>query len=146
MCPIYDVLSHFMLFCCKIFLLCDLRCFVAKSVLSWFTHFGVEKNLCQKLCMWRKKDKYEVCKRVWCFSTSKGWSFLSLDENVSECFASRRLNWSFLCLDVSVMHNKSSGCASGGWKRAFLGSMILCNSDNSTLSPRNRAEIWRISA
>ena len=34
MCTIFDVLSHFMLFCCKIFLLCDLRCFVAKSVLS----------------------------------------------------------------------------------------------------------------
>ena len=44
MCTIFDVLSHFMLFCCKIFLLCDLRCFVAKSVLSWFTRFGVEKN------------------------------------------------------------------------------------------------------
>ena len=44
MCTIFDVLSHFMLFCCKIFLLCDLRCFFAKSVLSWFTRFGVEKN------------------------------------------------------------------------------------------------------
>ena len=40
----FDVLSHFMLFYCKISLLCDLRCFVAKSVLSRFTHFGVEKN------------------------------------------------------------------------------------------------------
>ena len=30
MCTIFDVLSHFMLFCCKIFLLCDLCCFVAK--------------------------------------------------------------------------------------------------------------------
>ena len=43
MCTIFYVLSHFMLFCCKIFLLCDLRCFVAKSVLSRFTRFGVEK-------------------------------------------------------------------------------------------------------
>ena len=40
----FDVLSHFMLFYCKISLLCDLRCFVAKSVLSRFTRFGVEKN------------------------------------------------------------------------------------------------------
>ena len=32
MCTIFYVLSHFMLFCCKISLLCDLRCFVAKSV------------------------------------------------------------------------------------------------------------------
>ena len=38
----FYVLSH--LFCCKISLLCDLRCFVAKSVLSLFTRFGVEKN------------------------------------------------------------------------------------------------------
>ena len=43
-CTIFDVLSHFMLFCCKISLLCDLRCFVAKSVLSQFTRFGVAKN------------------------------------------------------------------------------------------------------
>ena len=41
---IYDVLSHFMLFCCKISLSCDLRCFVAKSVLSRFTLFGMEKK------------------------------------------------------------------------------------------------------
>ena len=40
----FDVLSHFMLFCCKSSPLCDLRCFVAKSVLSRFTRFGVEKN------------------------------------------------------------------------------------------------------
>ena len=33
-----------MLFCGKISLLCNLRCFVAKSVLSLFTRFGVEKN------------------------------------------------------------------------------------------------------
>ena len=39
----FDVLSHFMLFYCKISLLCDLRCFVAKTVLSRFTRFGVEK-------------------------------------------------------------------------------------------------------
>ena len=43
-CTIFYVLSHLMLFCCKISLLCNLRCFVAKSVLSLFTRFGVEKN------------------------------------------------------------------------------------------------------
>ena len=53
MCTIFYVLSHFILFCCKIFLLCDLRCFVAKSVLSWFTRFAWRK-LSQKLCLWRK--------------------------------------------------------------------------------------------
>ena len=42
-CTIFDVLSHLMPFCCKISFLCDLRCFVAKSVLSLFTRFGVEK-------------------------------------------------------------------------------------------------------
>ena len=40
----FDVLSNFMLFYCEISLLCDLRCFVAKSVLSRFTRFGVEKK------------------------------------------------------------------------------------------------------
>ena len=40
-------------------LLCyDLRCFVAKSVLSRNTRFCVEKSWNQKLCLWRKKDKY----------------------------------------------------------------------------------------
>ena len=61
MCSIFYVLSHFILFCCKISLLCDLRCFVAKSVLSRFTRFGVEKNWAKKFYLWRKKDKYEVC-------------------------------------------------------------------------------------
>ena len=37
---------------------CDLRRFVAKSVLLRYTHFCVEKN--QRLRMWRKNDKYEV--------------------------------------------------------------------------------------
>ena len=45
MCTIYGVLSHFTIFCCKISFFCDLRCFVAKSVLAWFTRFCVEKNL-----------------------------------------------------------------------------------------------------
>ena len=71
MCTDFDVLSNFILFCCKISLLCDLRCFVAKSVLS--------RNLfCREICfvaiyalwrgekldpifcLWRKKDKYQV--------------------------------------------------------------------------------------
>jgi len=34
-----------MLFCLKISLCCHLRCFVAKSILSRFTRFCVEKNL-----------------------------------------------------------------------------------------------------
>ena len=50
MCTIFDVLSHFMLFCCKIFLLCDLRCFVAKSVLLWFGNVVV----CKRALAWRK--------------------------------------------------------------------------------------------
>ena len=43
-CTIFDVLLTFMQFCCKISLLCNLRCFVAKSVMSRFTRFGMEKN------------------------------------------------------------------------------------------------------
>ena len=53
---------QFMLFCCKIdFVTIFLRTFVGKSVLSRFTHFCVEKKLNQKLPLWRKNDKYEVC-------------------------------------------------------------------------------------
>ena len=48
----YGVLSHFMLlFCFAYLVFCELRCFVGKlccfvaeSVLSLFTQFGVEKN------------------------------------------------------------------------------------------------------
>ena len=54
-----NVLSHFLLSCCKISLLCDLRCFAAKSLLLRFTLWRGEK-LSQKLCPWRKNDKYEV--------------------------------------------------------------------------------------
>jgi len=46
-----------MLFCCKI-IFCNLRTFVEKSVLSWFTHFCVEKNLSRNYG--EKNDKYEV--------------------------------------------------------------------------------------
>ena len=35
---------------------CDLCCFVAKSVLSRFTHFCVEKVGAIKLCLWRKRQ------------------------------------------------------------------------------------------
>ena len=52
------------------------RCFVAKSVLSQFTLFcrkicfvRIHALLCgeklnQKLCLWRKKDKYQVCPHI----------------------------------------------------------------------------------
>ena len=65
-CTICGVLSQFMPFCC------DLRCFVAKTVLSRFTRFCRENSfvaiyalLCgeklnPKLYMWRKNDKYQV--------------------------------------------------------------------------------------
>ena len=41
----YGVLLHFTIFCCQISFFCNLRCFVAKSVLVRFTRFCVEKNL-----------------------------------------------------------------------------------------------------
>ena len=49
--------SYFILFCCKISLLCDMRCFVAKSVLML-------RKLSQKMWLWRKKDIHEVCSKV----------------------------------------------------------------------------------
>ena len=64
MCTIFDVLLHFMLFCCKISHLCDLRCFVAKSVMSPFFVLWRGEKLSQKLCLWRKNDKYEVWKKL----------------------------------------------------------------------------------
>ena len=54
-CTICDVLSHFMLFCCKISLLSDLRYLVAKSVLSRFMHFGVEKIWAKNLVCGEKR-------------------------------------------------------------------------------------------
>ena len=50
MCPIYDVLLQ----------KCDLRSFVAISVLSQFTHFCVEQKWTEHSCLWSKKDKYDV--------------------------------------------------------------------------------------
>ena len=41
-------------------LLSQFTLFVAKSVLSRFTRFLCGENLNQKLCLWRKKDKYQV--------------------------------------------------------------------------------------
>ena len=64
----FDVLSHFMLFCCKISLLCDLRCFVAIHAL-WRG-----EKLSKKFYLWRKKDKYEV------------WVCLLVSGNVLRCF------------------------------------------------------------
>ena len=49
MCTIYGALMLIMLFCCKICSFCNLRCFVAKSVLSRFTRYRVEK-ICAKNC------------------------------------------------------------------------------------------------
>ena len=43
---------------------CHIRCFAAKDILSRFTRFCVEKNLTNKLCLWRKMDKYQVCTRT----------------------------------------------------------------------------------
>ena len=58
----FDVLSHFMLFYCKISLLCDLRCFVAKSVLSRFTRIYVEKNWTKKfVCGGKMTNTRYVC-------------------------------------------------------------------------------------
>ena len=55
MCTINGVLMHIMLFCCKICSFCDLRCFVAKSVLSRFTRFCVEKNLAKNCACGEKR-------------------------------------------------------------------------------------------
>ena len=74
----FDVLSHFMLFYCKISLLCNLRCFVAKSVLSRFTRFGVEKNWANNFVCGEKRTniRYDfTCpimlrrQRMWSHST-----------------------------------------------------------------------------
>ena len=46
---------HFVLFCCKISLLSALRYLVAKSVLSRFTHFGVEKIWAKNVVCGKKR-------------------------------------------------------------------------------------------
>ena len=69
----FDVLSHFMLFYCKISLLCDLRCFVAKSVLSRFTRFGVEKNWAKNFVCGEKR-------------TNIRYAYISFDRGISFYF------------------------------------------------------------
>ena len=44
-CKNVNTYAKFMLFCYKISFFCNLRNFVAKSVVLWFSHFCVEKNL-----------------------------------------------------------------------------------------------------
>ena len=51
---------YIMLFCCKICSFCDLRCFVEKSVFVAIYALLRGEKLSQKLCLWRKKDKYHV--------------------------------------------------------------------------------------
>ena len=60
---VYNIwfLSHFMQFCYILFVFCHLRCFVAKSVLSRFTRFCVEKNLAKIFVCREKNGKYQVC-------------------------------------------------------------------------------------
>ena len=61
---IFDVLSHFMLFCCKTSLLCDLRCFVVKSVLSQFSRFDVEKNWTKNFACGEKRTNIRYANNV----------------------------------------------------------------------------------
>ena len=68
-----------MLFCCKISLLCDLRCFVAKSVLSLFTRFGVEKNWAKNFVCGEKRTNIRYDHNVFlsnfCHITLRSSSF-----------------------------------------------------------------------
>ena len=66
MCMIYGVLMHIMLFCCKICSFCDLRCFVAKSVLSRFTRFCVEKNLAKNCACGEKRTNIIYASKCKC--------------------------------------------------------------------------------
>ena len=60
------MLHYLQTVCCFVvwlvfFLLHNLHSFVVKSVLSQFTHFLCAEKFNQKLPMWRKNDKYQVC-------------------------------------------------------------------------------------
>ena len=56
---------------------CNLCCFVAKPVLSRFTHFLCGDKLSPKLCPRRKNDKYYVCvkmQQIW-LNPLRDWIF-----------------------------------------------------------------------
>ena len=62
-----------MVFCCLVLycvaksFFCDLRCFIAKLVVTIHALLRGEK-FSQKVCLWRKNDKYQVCACVDNFS------------------------------------------------------------------------------
>ena len=59
MCTIYGVLSHFMLLCCKISFIWIYAVLSQNRFVAIYALLRGE-NLSQKLCPWRKNDKYEV--------------------------------------------------------------------------------------
>ena len=76
MCTIYGVLSHFILLCCKISFIWIYAVLSQNRFVAIYALLRGE-NLSQKLCPWRKNDKYEV----WLWMTDKCmylyWSFLN---------------------------------------------------------------------
>ena len=87
----------------------NLRCFVAKPVLSRFTHFLCGDKLSPTFCPWRKKDKYNV------------WSGVS-PRGKDLCFNS----WVYLVLLPESVTLVQFFCMSGAsfpcWGRKFVSS------------------------
>ena len=61
MCTIYGVLLHFTIFCCQISFFLQFTLFCRET--SFGTIYAILRGekFSQKLCPWRKNDKYEVC-------------------------------------------------------------------------------------
>ena len=88
---------------------CNLRCFVAKPILSRFTHFLCGKKLSSKFCLWRKSDKYDVGSSVHLkkISKCKSWTPLRRMTLKKEEYKEAKIidNTSFLHLKIYAICN-----------------------------------------
>ena len=109
MCTRYAVLS-------KNWFCHDLRCFVAKFFVAIYAHLCREK-LNQRLRMWRKNDKYEVCTfHILCCCLFIGFSYVASSCNVT--FVARSQSSVLFCISGEMdtfIHDichvsKSKGC------------------------------------
>ena len=126
MCTIFDVLSHFLLFCCKISLFYDLRCFVAKSVLSRFTRFGVEKNLVKNFACGEKRTNIRYAFRK--FSENSSNLSDPIVPKVSSAPFHNHLGSNNLCCVGQIVNvfRSSWPCQLDGWDKWWNLNMEQC--------------------
>ena len=90
-----SVLLPCMLFCCELIF------FEIYAVLSHFTQFLCGEKLGPKFCLWRKKDKYQVCMKATSIPEAGQISVKNLEEKIAKCF----LYWPYckVCPELIVI-------------------------------------------